>query len=330
MPVETQYASSHLNDPSRTLFSESKLNRLSNEGENNFAVEYPCILKRISLSTTVATASDFDSMTGDFDSATGNFDDAGSSVTYVNPFTLPDDVISIRRVTWKGYKLDPLPHRNAREVFQNMTQLGRPFWYIFNNVGQNLIQLFPGPNEQLPIITSTSRTFDDTPGDFDSTTGEFDSHTTAGTVQGSGGLDFDSTPGLFDDQPGLFDDGGGAGFNSQTNLYGTNIDKCFIVEYYQAPDFTDAKIPAYIRRRLLKNYIMRGCFNIEGQGQNMKASKYYKERWRMLKEMYGNLLSELHNKPRKLVVNGISASYFFPGVPLLPIDRFGTSVDAGE
>ncbi len=324
----TDYASRNLNDPSKTLFSDRKITRLSNEGENNFAVEYPCIIKRISLATTISTPTDFDSMSGDFDSATGDFDSSGAALTYVNPFTLPDDVLSIRRVTWKGYKLDPLPQRNFREVFQNATQLGRPFWYVFNNVGQNLIQLFPGPNERLPIITTISNTdFDSTPGLFDSAPGDFDSAGIGQSTSSSSGTDFDSTPGLFDDQQGLFD---GSTNVAQTDLYGNSIDKSFIVEYFQAPDFVNATIPAYIRRRLLKNYIMRGCYNIEGQGQNLKASKYYKERWRMLKQMYGELLGELHNKPRKLVVNGISSSYFFPGVPMLPIDRFGASVSAGE
>ena len=75
---------------------------------------------------------------------------------------------------------------------------------------------------------------------------------------------------------------------------------------------------------------MRACFNKEGQGQNLKVSKYYKSRWEALNTLYGNLLGELHNKPRKLVVNGISASYYFPGQAILPIDKFGISVDAGE
>lgn len=261
------YESEYLNDPSKTLFNETTIQRFSNEGENNFSVENPCILKRISLATATSSAGTFDEMTGLFDDATGDFDDAGS-LTYTNPFTLPDDVLSIRRVTWRGYKLDPLPQRNFREVFQNAKQTGRPFWYVFNNVGQNLIQLFPAPNEYLPAYTS--------------------------------------------------------------GLYGSNIANAFIVEYFQAPDYATAIIPNYFRRRLLKTYVLRGCFNIEGQGQNRKASQYFKERWRFLKDLYGGLLGELHNKPRKLVVNGISSSYYFPGTPIRPIGRFGTSVDAGE
>jgi hypothetical protein len=242
MPTETfeQYSSRYLNDPANANSSVTTIDRLAQEGENNFAVDYPCILKRVALSVVSGTST----------------------------YTLSDDVISIRRITWKGFKLDPLPHRNAREVFQNMTQQGRPFWYIFNNIGQNNIQFFPCVNESIASVS--------------------------------------------------------------TNLYSFEIPNRVIVEYFQAPDFVNAIIPSYFRRRLLKAYVLRGCFNIEGQGQNLKNSKYFKERWRVLKQMYGELLGDLHNKPRKLIVNGISSSYYFPGHPILPIDRFGTSVDAGE
>jgi|ERR1035437_714361 hypothetical protein len=222
------------------LFSATTITRYSQEGENGFAVDYPCIIERYSPAVVSGTAL----------------------------VTLPDDVKSIRRVTWRGFKLDPLPHRNFREVFQSATQQGRPFWYVFNSVGQNVIQLFPAPNESL-----------------------------------------------------------GAG----SNLYNSDgILNSFIVEYFQVPDFVNAIIPTYFRRRLLKAYVLRGCFSIEGQGQNKASSKYFTDKWRMLKEKYGMLLGDLHNKPRKLVVNGISASYYFPGNPVLPIGRFGTSVDAGE
>ena len=223
-----------------SLFDATTILRLSQEGENDFAVSNPCILKRVAPTVN-----------------------SGDSI-----ITLLDDVKSIRRITWKGYKLDPLPQRNFREVFQKGSQQGRPFWYIFNNVGQNQIQIFPAANETITGTTS--------------------------------------------------------------NLFGSAIPNQFIVEYFQTPDFVTATIPAYFRRRLLKTYVLRGCFNIEGQGQNLKSSKYFKQRWIMLSSLYEQLLKDLHNKPRKLVVQGISAAYYFPGRPLLPIDKFGISVDTGE
>src|SRR4051812_40293716 len=109
MPTFEQYNSRYLNDPTNVTVSEASIDRLANEGEQDFVTEFPCILKRIALATTSGTAS----------------------------YSLPDDVLSIRRVSWKGFKCDPLPHRNAREVFQNMGQIGKPFWYIFNNINRN-------------------------------------------------------------------------------------------------------------------------------------------------------------------------------------------------
>jgi len=239
MSFET-YTSNYLNDPSNVNTALNTINRLANEGEGDFAVEYPCILTRV----------------------------APAVVSSINLITLPEDVLSIRRITYKGSKLDPLPYRNFREVFQNATQEGRPFWYVFNNVGQNKIQLFPTPNENIAATTS--------------------------------------------------------------GLYGSEIPNRLIIEYWQAPDFITALIPSYFRRRLLKSYVLRGSFHAEGKQQNLKASKYYKKRYEELKKQYGLLLGDLHNKPRKLVVSGFTSSYYYPGRPILPIDRFGTSVDIGE
>src|SRR4051812_33857872 len=111
------YSHQYLNDPDSELFTSTLVSRLSNEGENDFAVTSPCIVKRISLTITAGTST----------------------------YTLPDDVKSIRRITWKGIKLDPLTQRNFRELFQSATQTGKPFWYVFNNVGLNQIQFFPNP-----------------------------------------------------------------------------------------------------------------------------------------------------------------------------------------
>lgn len=223
------------------VFDNTTILRFAQEGEIAFSIEYPCILKRVSLATVSGTAL----------------------------VALPDDVKSIRRVTWKSHKLDPLPSRNFREVFQSASQQGRPFWYVFNNVGQNQLQLFPAPNETLAAVT--------------------------------------------------------------VGLFGSAIPDRLIVEYFCASDVTTYLIPSFFRRRLLKSYVLRGCFNIEGQGQNSKNSKYFKDRWNMLSKLYGQLLADLVSKPRKLTnQGGLPVGSDFPGFPVLPIDKFGISVDKGE
>lgn len=221
------------------VFDSATITRFAQEGEENFANDYPCILTRLALNITQNQA----------------------------VYTLPDNVRSIRRITWKGFKLDPLGQRNMREVFNNPTQIGTPFWYIFNNLGQNQIQLFPIP----PVSVVPS------------------------------GLD----------------------------LYGDAIPLDCIVEYFMMPDFITNTIPQYLRQRLLKPYVVKKTFAVENQGQNIALSKYWAQRWEFLKEKYGTLLYQLHGKSRKLSLNGITSSQFFPATPILPVARFGIGVDDG-
>lgn len=183
----------------------------------------------------------------------------------VKVYELPDYVISIRRVTYRGIKLDPLPQRNFREVFQSATSQGTPFWYVFNNVGQNKIQLFPAPGENLL---------------------------------------------------------------SAENLWDNDIPTSCIVEFYRAADGVNFKLPVWIRRQLLKNYVALKCYSVEGQGQNLKLSAYYGTKWDTWKTQWYTLLDELYNKPRKLITDEITLNTYFPGTPMLPISRFGISADA--
>lgn len=222
-----------------SLWASTTIIRFSQEAENEFAEQFPCILVRMSLPVVQGQAR----------------------------YVLPDDVRSIRRITWKRWKLDPLGQRNMREVFQYATQTGQPFWYIFNNIGANTIQFFPIPGETL----------------------------------NPSGLD----------------------------LWGDAIDQDVIIEYFRLPDFATYTIPQYFRRMVLKPYVMKACFGIEGAGNNVKNRDYFINKWNMLREKYGELLLELHNKSRKLCLNGITSSQFFPGTPILPVSRFGIGIDDG-
>lgn len=235
-----QYAHQYLNDPDSELFNSALVTRFSEEAETDFADDFPCLQTRVALSVVSGTAT----------------------------YTLNEDVRSIRRITWKGKKLDPLPHNQFRDAFQAGTQQGTPFWYLYNNIGLNQIKFFPSPNETIGSTTD--------------------------------------------------------------DLYGSEIDSRVIVDYFRMPDFSTYVLPLYFRRRLLKAYVMRGCFGVEGPGQNVKNVKYFKARYQFLKLLYGGLLEDIHNRPRKLVLGMTAGQSFFPGSPVLPMSRFGTSVDAGE
>ena len=221
------------------IWTASTITRFAEEAEDHFAHDYPCILVRMSLTVVANTST----------------------------YTLPDSVLSIRRITWQGWKLDPLGQRNMRDVFQYASQVGKPYWYVFNNVGANNVQFFPIPD------TSISP--------------------------------------------------------SGNNLYSDAITTDVIVEYYTTPDYVTNIIPPYFRRRLLKPYVLKKCFGIENQGANLKNAQYFAQKWEALKEQYGVFLDVIHNKSRKLSLNGITANQFFPGQPILPVSRFGIGIDDG-
>jgi len=221
------------------LWSSETIIRFSQDGENEFAEDYPCILTRMSLYTIANQAR----------------------------YVLPDSIRSIRRITWKGDKLDPLGQRNMREVFSYATQVSKPYWYVFNNVGANTIQLFPIPDQ---------------------------------TIVPSG-----------------------------KDLWTDGISTDVIIEYWVLPDYATYTIPQYFRRRVIKNYVMRQCFASEGPGQNVKNRDYFVQKWQTYKDRYGQFLDEVHNKSRKLCLNGITSSQFFPATPVLPVSRFGIGIDDG-
>lgn len=223
------------------LFDSATLSRFFNQGENIISDERPFLVDRLSLNLVAGTST----------------------------YTLPDYVRSIRRITYFGRYLDPLPRRGQRDIFQAATQMSRPFWYIFNNIGLNKIQLFPIPNVNVPIVT---------------------------------------------------------------NLWSTGISQTAgcIVEFYRVTDNSSFVLPSWIKRQLLKQYVAQQTFQVDGLGNNLKMAQYFGKRWELRKGEFIGLLDELISKPRKLSLTNISGSGWFPGRPILPIDRFGTSIDTGE
>lgn len=104
------------------LFSGTTQTRFKNEGEDLFNIENPCILDRIALNIVSGT----------------------------NQYSLPDYVMSIKRVTYRGWKIDAMDQRSLRETNLTGNETGtRPYNYIFNNIGQLLIQFFPTPSETI-------------------------------------------------------------------------------------------------------------------------------------------------------------------------------------
>lgn len=169
------------------IWSAATITRFSLEGEQEIATSLKCIIARTSPSIVALTS------------------------TYI----LPADLLSIRRVTWNGIKIEPMPARDYHSL-NNVASSSRPIFYIFNQQGRNTIRFYP-----IPDVTIASG----------------------------------------------------------TQLFSSDIESCVIVEYYQIPDGSTVLLPAYIRRRLIKYWVLYKCFMQEGKGQNLKASKRFKVRY---------------------------------------------------
>lgn len=224
------------------LTQSPTIERFWDQGEQEISVECSFLVDRLSLALV-----------------------AGQS-TYI----LPDYVSSIRRVTHLGWKCDPLPQRNFREVFQSAMQKGKPYWYIYNNIGQNKVSLFPSPDQSLAVVPQ--------PWSSDPVVGS-----SAGCV----------------------------------------------VEFYRVTDNQNFILPLWTRRQMLKQYVARRVFAQDGAQGSFKMRDYYIQKWNNFKAQFVEMVEFLYMEPRKLVINEIVSSNYFPGEPVLPINQFGVSVDEG-
>jgi hypothetical protein len=222
-----------------TPFDSATVTRFKNNGEDDFEVSRPCILDRVSIAL----------------------------VTGTDVYSLPSYCINIKRVTYLGWQVYPLPHRDLRASYISGTQQSRPYWYIFNNIGQGQIKLFPVPAADLAQVLSPWT------------------------------------------QPDILNG--------------------FVIEFYRTPDYNTFITPSWFRNRIRDNYANYRCFMMEGRWQNMKAAKYFKVKWSMLKDLFIEQLDDLQNKPRNIVASGnAQRPYgFIPPPPMLPINKFGIGVD---
>lgn len=107
------------------LFTSATLTRFTQEGVNEFATKRPYLVERQSV----------------------------ASVDGTKNYSLEAATLGIRRVTWKGIKIDPLPHRLMRDFEVNQTTKGIPLYYVFNNVNFPSISFFPIPNITIAAAT---------------------------------------------------------------------------------------------------------------------------------------------------------------------------------
>jgi hypothetical protein len=220
------------------IWENAAIIRLSKRGEDAFIDMHSCIIDRLSLAINSGTSE----------------------------YLLPDYILNIRRVTWKGRKITPCSHRQLRDTGYSGVQVGMPENYIYNNVSRQSIQFFPAPAESID--------------------------------------------------------------SASDNLYGTEIPARVIVEFYRTSDYISLRVPEMFRRRLLKAYINYRAYLQEGKGTNIKASKYFKTKWELLSSIYGDLIDDIINRPRKLVSDSTPIIHLYtPRFPHRSFSKFGVEVE---
>jgi hypothetical protein len=223
------------------IWTKEYLDRVQREGEEEIARETKCLIDRISLTTSI-----------------DQFE-----------FTLPDYVIDVRKVYWKGIRLNPVSGMEFQiagydirtwqegsfngEAFTDAFNLGifkvdhisgysgsggRPYDYFYYGFGENIIRLYPGSNENLIA----------------------------------------------------YPDG----------LWSNNLGQALIVEFYRTADGEVWKIPDYFRRRTIKSYVLWKAFSQEGAGQNLKAAQYYKARYLLLLARAKTLVNNVHRSYKRV------------------------------
>ena len=106
------------------IWSAATITRVSSDGEAEISGLLKCLIARYSIPIVAATA----------------------------VYALPNDLLSIRRVTWKGKKREPLPPREYH-LINSVLSSGEPNFYVFNQQGRNTIRFHPIPNVTLAAGT---------------------------------------------------------------------------------------------------------------------------------------------------------------------------------
>lgn len=242
-----------------SIWSNATISRFAQEAENEIASEVHCIIVRLSLQIQ----------------------------SFVPAYSIPSDCLSLRRVTWKGKKLDALGTRPIDEYrvtnpnfifgafdsaaftsafYINSTSVGTPagtpYAYWFSSFGENVISLLPIPNSAIA-------------------------------------------------------------FNSGDLFLGDVIQNSFVVEYWAYPDFNSStqRIPAWIRRRIIKSYVLYKCMSQEGPGYDEVGSKFYKSLYEMQLQRLRQVNERIfYSKPQNL---GDERSRFILARPILKYKYIG-------
>jgi hypothetical protein len=195
----------------------------------------------------------------------------------VGTYILPDDILEIISVKWRGEDLDPLTQGDLIDLSPiYRTQQSRPYGYSLSNDGRNIIRLYPAP----------SITLRGNPASF-----EMDS------------FDF-------------------AGFDTAhiSDLYSDDITNVVVLSAWMRPDETlpDFELPDYISQPLMKYYCAWKAYRIEGPGQRLDLSDYFKGKFEDLLENFREINDYTWASLTRILGEDTNYRGLKPARPVLP------------
>jgi hypothetical protein len=157
-------------------------------------------------------------------------------------YILPEYVTNVRKILWKGSRLDPMSYGEFADwIYTLSSTQGAAFNPRAFSKSFHLGDIVGGTPMSKPMRYFYSNF-------------------------GENAITFN---------PNVHEDVAAVG----SNLFSSAIGNSVIIEFYRAPDGVNFKIPHYIRRRTIKNYVLWKAFLKEGNGQNIQASEYYRGRF---------------------------------------------------
>ena len=245
------------------LWTNQYLDQLALEAEIFIAEDTKCIIRRISIPV----------------------------YRDIVEYQLPDYVNNIRRVFYKGLRLNPIKGSGLEWINESVEDgafAGHAFSDAYYIDGISSIN---GSNGR-----SGSKPFEY----YYSTFGE-------NVIRFDPGIDQDIIE---------YSDG----------LYDTNIANAVIIEFYSVADGVNFKIPDYIRRRTIKSYVLYKAFAKEGDGQNLQASEYWKGRYDLLLNRARSILNGVYSSCIYSRIDQNPRYKNLPARPVLP-DNYGIIVE---
>lgn len=220
------------------IWTTSYLARLEREAEEDLAKSCNCIVDRLALDIQ-----------------------AGQAL-----YQLPDYVIGIRVIRWKGYLVIPLTEMEQTYLFPNNIQ----------EAGSN------------PFGAFEASAFEDT---------AFNVGPVGGAITGAQIQDKPEFYGFSGSDFRTIQFFGTPGSNVaaiQTNLWGVEIPNRVIVEFFRLPETPTHVIPSYFRQEALKNYVLWRAFAREGPGQRLDMAAYYRQKFEGTKAQLKSFISGLY------------------------------------